>query len=164
VPFIPETDSSSNSRAGLYGKKDFRYDAENDCYWCPAGKALPYSYQTTSNGQEVRVYIAKGCTKCALKHQCHRNKYSRRIKRWVHEEVLEEMAQRVRAEPDKIKERKSLVEHPFGTIKRSMDQGYFLTRRLWGVRTETSLTMLAYNIKRALALKGTQGLLAALSM
>lgn len=164
VPFIPETDSSSNSRAGLYGKKDFRYDAENDCYWCPAGKALPYSYQTTSNGQEVRVYIAKGCTKCALKHKCHRNKYSRRIKRWVHEEVLEEMAQRVRAEPDKVKERKSLVEHPFGTIKRSMDQGYFLTRRLWGVRTETSLTMLAYNIKRALALKGTQGLLAALSM
>lgn len=164
VPFIPETDSSSNSRAGLYGKKDFRYDAENNCYWCPAGKALPYSYQTISNGQEVRVHIAKGCTKCALKRKCHRNKYSRRIKRWVHEEVLEEMAQRVRAEPDKVKERKSLVEHPFGTIKRSMDQGYFLTRRLWGVRTETSLTMLAYNIKRALALKGTQGLLAALSM
>lgn len=164
VPFIPETDSSSNSRAGLYGKKDFRYDAENDCYWCPAGKALPYSYQTTSNGQEVRVYIAKGCTKCALKYKCHRNKYSRRIKRWIHEEVLEEMAQRVRAEPDKVKARKSLVEHPFGTIKRSMDQGYFLTRRLWGVRTETSLTMLAYNIKRALALKGTQGLLAVLSM
>lgn len=162
VPFIPETDSSSNSRAGLYGKKDFRYDAENDCYWCPAGKALPYSYQTTSNGQEVRVYIAKGCSKCALKHKCHRDKYSRRVKRWVHEEVLEEMAQRVRAEPDKVKERKSLVEHPFGTMKRAMDQGYFLTRRLCNVRAEMSLTILAYNIKRALKLKGTQELMAAL--
>lgn len=162
VPFIPETDSSSNSRAGLYGKKDFRYDAENDCYWCPAGKALPYSYQTTSNGQEVRVYIAKGCSKCALKHKCHRDKLSRRVKRWVHEEVLEEMAQRVRAEPDKVKERKSLVEHPFGTMKRAMDQGYFLTRRLCNVRAEMSLTILAYNIKRALKLKGTQELMAAL--
>ena len=70
----------------------------------------------------------------------------------------------VRAEPDKVKQRKTIVEHPFGTIKRSMDQGYFLTRGLPAVRTEASLTMLAYNIKRALALKGTQGLLAALSM
>jgi transposase/macrodomain Ter protein organizer (MatP/YcbG family) len=162
VPFIPETDSSSSGRAGLYAKKDFRYDAENDCYWCPAGKALPYSYETTSNGREVRVYVAKGCSKCALKNKCNRNKLSRRIKRWVDEELLEEMARRVRAEPDKVKQRKSIVEHPFGTMKRSMDQGYFLTRRLCNVRTEMSLTMLAYNIKRALTLKGTQDLVAAL--
>ena len=162
VPFISEPDSSSNSRAGLYGKKDFRYDAKNDCYWCPAGKALPYSYQTTSNGRGVRVYVASGCSKCPLKHRCSQNKLSRRIKRWVHEELLEEMARRVRAEPDKVKQRKCIVEHPFGTIKRSMDQGYFLTRRLCNVRAEMSLTMLAYNIKRALKLKGTQELMAAL--
>lgn len=162
VPFIPKKDTSSSSRAGLYGKKDFRYDAENDCYWCPAGKALPYSYQTTSNGQEVRVYIAKGCSKCGLKDKCNQNKLSRRVKRWVDEELLEKMEQRVRAEPDKVKERKSIVEHPFGTMKRSMDQGYFLTRRLCNVRAEMSLTMLAYNIKRALTLKGTQELVAAL--
>jgi transposase len=163
VPYIPEKETSSNSRAGLYGKKDFRYDAENDCYWCPAGKALPFSYLTTSNDQKVRVYIAQGCSQCALKPKCHRNKFGRRIKRWVHEDALEEMARRVRAEPDKVKQRKSIVEHPFGTIKRSMDQGYFLTRRLCNVRTEMSLTMLAYNIKRALTLKGTQELVAALS-
>ena len=72
------------------------------------------------------------------------------------------MARRVRAEPDKVKQRKSIVEHPFGTIKRSMDQGYFLTRRLCNVRAEMSLTMLAYNIKRATKLKGTQELMAAL--
>jgi transposase len=162
VPFIATPDSSSSSRAGLFGKQDFRYDAETDCYWCPAGKALPYSYQTSSHGQEVRVYVASGCSKCALKIKCKRNKLSRRIKRSVDEALLEEMAQRVRSEPDKVKQRKSIVEHPFGTIKRTMDQGYFLTRRLCNVRTEMSLTMLAYNIKRALKLKGTQGLMAAL--
>jgi len=163
VPYIPETNSSSSGRAGLYGKKDFRYDAENDCYRCPAGKTLPYSYQTTSNGQAVRVYVASGCSKCLLKSKCSQNKLSRRVKRWVDEEVLEEMARRVRAEPDKVKQRKCIVEHPFGTIKRSMDQGYFLTRRLCNVRAEMSLTMLAYNIKRALRLKGTQELVAALA-
>jgi transposase/macrodomain Ter protein organizer (MatP/YcbG family) len=163
VPYIPEKDTSSSSRAGLYGKKDFRYDADNDCYWCPAGKALPFSYLTTSNGQKVRVYVASGCGKCAVKDKCKQSNSSRRIKRWADEAVLEEMARRVQAEPDKVKQRKSIVEHPFGTIKRSMDQGYFLTRRLCNVRTEMSLTMLAYNIKRALTLKGTQELVAALS-
>jgi len=163
VPYIPEKETSSSGRAGLYGKKDFRYDAENDCYWCPAGKALPFSYLTTSNGQKVRVYVASGCSKCSVKDKCKQSDSSRRIKRWVDEAVLEEMARRVRAEPDKVKQRKSIVEHPFGTIKRSMDQGYFLTRRQGNVRTEMSLTMLAYNINRALTLKGTQELVAALS-
>ncbi len=43
-----------------------------------------------------------------------------------------------------------LAEHPFGTIKHAMNQGYFLTRGLPKVRTEMSLTVLAYNLKRAI--------------
>ena len=39
-PYIPKPDTSANSRLGLYGKRDFRYDPDNDCYWCPAGEAL----------------------------------------------------------------------------------------------------------------------------
>jgi transposase len=163
VPYIPQVNSSNNRAAGRYAKKDFRYDAENDCYWCPAGKALLYSRsQTTRHGRKVRFYVCKRCNECAVKHKCTRNDRGRRIERWVDEELLEEMARRVRSEPDKVKRRKSIVEHPFGTIKRSMNQGYFLTRRLCNVRTEMSLTMLAYNIKRVIRLKGTQELMAAL--
>jgi hypothetical protein len=98
-----------------------------------------------------------------VKHKCTRDKGGRRIERWEDEGLLEEMARRLRADPHKMKQRKLIVEHPFGIIKRSMDQGYFLTRRLCNVRAEMSLTMLAYNIKRALTLKGTQELMAALS-
>ena len=78
----------------------------------------------------MRYYISTRCKTCALKPKCTRDKRGRRIQRWEDEELLEEMARRLRAEPDKVKQRKSIVEHPFGTIKRSMDQGYFLTRRL----------------------------------
>jgi hypothetical protein len=49
-----------------------------------------------------------------------------------------------------VKLRKTLVEHPFGTIKRHMDQEYFLMRWLPNVGAEMSLTVLAYNIKRAI--------------
>jgi hypothetical protein len=151
----------SNSR-GLFAREEFRYDSENDCYWCPAGRALPFKSQTTYRGQVVRDYVAEDCSRCDLRPKCTRRKTGRQIRRWVDEELLEDMERRVRTEPEKVKRRKSIVEHPFGTIKRSMDQGYFLTRRLCNVRTEVSLTMLAYNIKRAVRLKGVQELIAAL--
>jgi len=160
VPYLQNPATSENR--GVYGREEFRYDGKNDCYWCPAGKALRFSYQTTHRGQEVRDYIAQECDPCGLKPQCTRRKGGRQIRRWVDEELLEEMTRRVQAEPDKLKRRKSIVEHPFGTIKHSMGHGYFLTRRLSGVRTETSLTMLAYNMKRVMRLKGVQQLIAAL--
>lgn len=163
VPYVPQTNSSTNKKVGLYTKEDFRYDAENDCYWCPAGEALRFSRcGTNRHRRKMRYYTTKACTTCALKSKCIRSKGCRRIQRWEHEEVLENLAQRLRAKPDKIKQRKALVEHPFGIIKWSMDQGYFLTRRLCKVRTEMSLTMLAYNMKRVMGLMSIEQLLAAL--
>jgi hypothetical protein len=64
------------------------------------------------------------------------------------------MQRRIRAQPEKLKRRKALVEHPFGTIKRSMNQAYFLTRGLSKVQAEMSLSVLAYNLKRAINILG----------
>ena len=81
--------------------------------------------------------------------------------RWVHETLMEEMQQRVAAHPEKVKARKGIVEHPFGTMKRGMDQGYFLTRGLVKVRGEMSLTILVYNLKRAMTILGVAALITA---
>jgi hypothetical protein len=67
------------------------------------------------------------------------------------------------AYPEKVKLRKSIVEHLFGTIKRWMDQGYFLTRSLANVRGEMSLTVLVYNLKRVINIIGVKDLIAAMS-
>jgi hypothetical protein len=64
------------------------------------------------------------------------------------------MAQRVRANPQMRKRRQQLCEHPFGTMKRALNSGYFLLRRLQKVGAEMSLTVLAYNMKRVLNLLG----------
>jgi hypothetical protein len=56
--------------------------------------------------------------------------------------------------------RRSTVEHPFGTIKSWTGPCHFLTQRLLGVRTEMSLNVLAYNIKRMIALVGIRRLIA----
>lgn len=58
--------------------------------------------------------------------------------------------------------RRSTVEHPFGTIKAWMGATHFLTRRLPNVKTEMALNVLAYNIKRMVALIGIRNLMAAM--
>jgi hypothetical protein len=80
----------------------------------------------------------------------------------VDEHLLEQMEQRVRARPEIMQQRKKLVEHPFGTMKRGWDRGYFLMRGLAKVRAEFSLTVLAYNLRRVLNLVAMPQLLASL--
>jgi hypothetical protein len=70
------------------------------------------------------------------------------------------MAERLRAHPEIVKQRKELIEHVFGTMKRSMDQGYFLLRTRKKVAAEMSLTVLAYNLKRVIKIVGVEGLIA----
>ena len=79
------------------------------------------------------------------------------------EHLLEAMAQRLGHDRARFAQRKALSEHPFGTMKRGMDQGYFLLKGLRKVRGEFSLTTLAYNLKRVLYLVGVPRLLEALA-
>jgi transposase len=163
TPYVPQPDTSANKKLGLFAKKDFRYDQKQDCYWCPAGESLSYRFQTTEQGREIRYYATRACRGCQLQVQCTRSREGRRITRWVHEAVLEQMAVRLRAEPAKAQQRKELVEHPFGTIKHAMNQGYFLMRGLSKVRAEMSLSVCAYNLKRVINILGVQRMIAELT-
>ena len=152
TPYIPKADTSANTARGLYGKSRFRYDETKDVYVCPAGAELTYRFHTYELGRELRYYQASGCQSCALKKQCTRNKANRRITREENEGLMEAMAARMKAQPEKFKLRKTLAEHPFGTIKRWFGYTHFLLKGLMKVRTEWSLTTLAYNLKRVLNL------------
>ena len=74
------------------------------------------------------------------------------------------MEKRVSANPELMKRRKAIVEHPFGTMKFWNDQSHFLVRRLGKVKAEFSLMTQAYNIKRAVKILGVPRLLEALQM
>ena len=86
----------------------------------------------------------------------------RRITRWEHEAVIEAMQRRLDEMPNAMRVRRSLVEHVFGTIKDWMGRAHFRTRRLANVATEMSLRVLAYNLKRAVAVLATSALIAAM--
>jgi macrodomain Ter protein organizer (MatP/YcbG family) len=154
--YIAKPLTSANTKRGLYTKQDFTYDTERDCYCCPQGEELSFRFETIEQGRGTRYYATSACRTCAVKAQCTTNKGGRRITRWVDEHLLDEMESRVSAQPEVMKLRKQLAEHPFGTIKRTMQSGYFLMRGLKKVRGEMSLTVLAYNIKRVLNILGVE--------
>jgi transposase len=162
TPYVARPVTSANQKLGLFSKDDFTYDGATDTYQCPAGEQLTFRFATVQQGRHIRYYATAACRACPLKQQCTRNKGGRRLTRWVDEHLLEEMEQRVRSRPEVMKQRKQLVEHPFGTMKRWWDAGYFLMRGLEKVRTEFSLTVLAYNLRRVLNLVEMPRLIAAL--
>lgn len=97
-----------------------------------------------------------------MKPQCTPST-QRRVRRWEHEAVLDEMQLRLSNAPEMMRVRKRAVEHPFGTLKQWMGATHFLTRKLAGVGAEMSLNVLAYNMKRVMKIIGAHGLMNALS-
>jgi hypothetical protein len=86
----------------------------------------------------------------------------RRIKRWEHEAVLEAAQDRLDRNPDMMTVRRSTVEHAFGTLEFWMGSAHFLMKSLRNVRTEMSLHVLSYNLKRVMKILGVPGLLQAM--
>jgi len=152
-----------NEQRGLYGKHRFRYDEARDAYRCPAGLWLIYSSTSKHNGSDVRLYRTSACGSCAQRSNCTSAKERGRvITRPVDQAALDRAAQRAKQRPDIMRQRKCVVEHPFGTIKRIWGYGQFLMRGFDNVRTELSLAVLCYNLRRVMSIMGTKQLIAAL--
>ena len=117
---------------------------------------------TAEKHEGLRYYKTDACAACAIKKLCTTAKKGRTIKRHIDEAVMERMRDRVKDHPEKMGLRKRLVEHPFGTMKRAMNQGYFLMKGKKKVAVEMSLTVLAYNIRRVTNIMGVETMIEAL--
>jgi len=123
--------------------------AGDDLYICPAGESLTYRYTNEEHGLVLRRYWTNACPNCAIKHSCTPSK-ERRITRWEHEH------------PEKMRQRRETVEHPFGTIKARMGATHFLMKTLPRVATEMALHVLTYNLTRVINIMGPGPLIAAI--
>ena len=158
---LPKPRTSGLLAKGRFGKQDFRYVAQQDVYICPAGETLPYRYTNEEHGMLLRRYWTNACQGCAIKQTCTSGK-ERRITRWEHEHVLEAMQRRLDEHPEKMRQRRETVEHPFGTIKARMGATHFLMKTLPRVATEMALHVLAYNLTRVMNIIGVRPLLTAM--
>ena len=135
TPFVPKPDRSLARSRGRFPKSAFRYDSESDSYICPAGRSLEPRYRGKvakhrDGAWTISYFNWAACRSCELRDKCTSAAY-RKIVRYENEATLDRMAERLAARPEVMARRRESVEHPFGTIKRCMGQGTFLTRRRW---------------------------------
>jgi transposase len=159
---VPKTLTSGNTKRGLFTGQDFVYDAEHDHDTCPAGQHLTKGKVRSDRRDNIdHDRNLTACSACALKPRCTPDKH-KRVKRWQHEDVLDRMQVRLERMPEAMSIRRQTVEHPFGTIKAWMGSTHFLMKTLEKVKTEMSLHVLAYNLKRMISILGVGPLLKAL--
>jgi len=158
---LPKPLRSGAKAKGRFGKQDFVYLPEQDVYRCPANERLIYRYTREQDGKNLRYYWTSLCSKCPLKAQCTTGP-ERRVARWEHEYVVEAVQRRLDEHPEKMRERRETVEHPFGTIKARMGATHFLMKTLPRVASEMALHVLAYNLTRVMNIVGVRPLLAAM--
>jgi len=165
--YVPVPELGNAKRRGLFSRAEFAYDADRDVYVCPQGAELIVMSRTSRKARyrkEFRIYATQQCQGCPLRAQCTTSKYGRRIKRWVHHEVLERLQARMRGHPEMLALRKALSEHPFGTIKVAMNHERLLLKGLKHVATEIKLTVLSYNLKRVMSILGVATLIEKLKL
>jgi transposase len=158
---VPKPLTSNSLAEGRFDKRDFVYDACKNEYRCPAGEIAIHRFTTVEDGKTQHKYWPSACPGCPIKARCTPSAY-RRISRWEHEDVLDVVQARLDAAPEAARLRRQTVEHPFGTLKAWMGSTHFLTKTLPRVRTEMSLHVLAYNLKRVMKIIGIPPLIEAI--
>src|SRR5215203_3134924 len=163
--YVPAGRGTSGQAPGghlVYPKTDFTYDDGQDVYRCPAGQELSRGYGGEMHGKARNYYYnVAACGACAQRAQCTTAKY-RKISRLENEDVVERQAARVVEKPEVVAQRKTIVEHVFGTLRLG-GHDEFLCRGLQKVRAEFSLSALSYNLRRALNVLSVEKLLVSLA-
>ena len=159
---VPSQRQALHEEEGPFSKSHFRYDQEQDCYWCPQGHRLSYVGTDKGNGKRhYQITDRKICQGCVHYGQCTEAKKGRKIIRLPLEEVKERLeAQYEEASSQEIyARRKARVEHPFGHMKRNLKTDAFLMRGREGVGAETSLLATCFNLARMITILGVSGLI-----
>lgn len=155
------TKKKDGTKSTKFNKDAFVYDAEADCYWCPAGKAMPYANKTSQveNGRQRIKYRYKAnpsdCGSCPLAARCFSGQTkSRQISHEQHEAKRIAHAEKMsRAESqEKYSRRRHPGERPFAMIKGHFGARRFLTRSRERVRNEWQWLCTAFNLHRLLRL------------
>ena len=160
---VPKPKTSNYSGSADFSKDSFSFDAQKDAYICPAGNELTFSRKSTETRNGVsnlyKIYSGTKCTSCPYLDKCTKSINGRSIKRNIKEDKLLQFDNEYKSDSSLYKLRKALVEHPFGTIKRSLGLTHVYIKGLDRVSSRTSSVFLAYNLKRVINILGIHKLM-----
>ena len=150
--------SNPKNQPKQFHMEQFQYDKETDTYRCPMGKIL-----TTKTKQEAdrRIYTNKvACRNCPHTSDCISGKTKfRTVTRNNYSDIYEEANKIFDENTELYRLRQQIVEHPFGTVKHTMNGRHFLLRTRRKVRCEVALLFLGYNLKRVINVLGFKGIM-----
>ena len=159
-PHTPVWDKAER-QDGTYGRSDFTWDAEADCYRCPAGKLLPryrrkFKQQRSGINKDNHIrYSARQCDCAACEHKprCCPNVPCRKVTRSRYESSRE-VARSIAQTPadKKTRRQRKKVEMLFAHMKRIMKLDRLRLRGMSGARDEFLLTATVQNLRRMVKL------------
>ena len=176
VTYVAVPEQSFGDRPKGFRKTDFNYDEGKDLYVCPANKELATSGSWhEKRGRQghlqsrYKLYRSSFtvCSECPFKEKCLskaniEQRHGRTIERSEYEQDYLDNKKRVLLNREKYKRRQAIVEHPFGTIKRSWGAYFTLVKRLDKVAGEMAIVFSCYNLRRAMSILGVIDLIKAL--
>lgn len=155
---VPKPKTSNFSGSSDFSKDNFSFDSQKDVYICPAGHELTFSRKSTEIrkgiSNQYKIYNCRHCTSCPYLDKCTKSVNGRSIKRNIKEDKLLEIDNEYKSDSSLYKLRKALVEHPFGTIKRSLGLTHVYIKGLDKLSSWASSVFLAYNLKRVINILG----------
>lgn len=162
TPYVSKQVYSNGTGDKDFYSDKFQYDKERNVYRCPAGKELHFARIRKTKakgivGSDYRNFEA--CQGCEFKERCTKSEKGRGIFRHVDQDFLDTIDVQTQVNIKAYRQRQMIVEHPFGTIKRSWGAYFFLTKGKQSVSTEMAISFLVYNLKRAISVLGNREIL-----
>lgn len=143
------------------GKRDldpikFTYDKDHDEYTCTMGRVLSLTAKgVMKRSRPTDLYRSKDCSGCSLKKICTESSKGRTYYRYYDEGEIK--AYKLKMNESKSRAllflRRTIAEHPFGTLKFLMGKIPILLRGKQKVQTEFNIYATVYNLKRLIALE-----------
>jgi transposase len=176
ITYVAFPEQTYRDRPPGFQKENFEYDEKQDVYTCPNHQTLKTSgtWHEKKGRQghiqtQYKLYRSPFavCSACPFKDKClstsnQKQGHGRTIERSQYEAAALANKQRILRHRDKYKRRQAIVEHPFGTIKRSWGYHYTLLKGKEKVGGEMAIIFTLYNLRRAMSILGVADLILAL--
>jgi len=155
---IPGKPASSQAPDPNYNVENFIYNENENTYTCPQGHSLTTNgtWHKTTNGSIFQQYKTTKCKACPVRENCTKAKQNGKIvQRRKYASNIEANRQRIENDPAIYKKRQTIVEHPYGTIKRQWGFSYIMTKKyIHRASADVGLIMTAYNLRRIINILG----------
>lgn len=158
IPLAEQYSKNKDKENGI----EFVYNKEDNTYICPNNKKLYLKQKNYKKHNQIyNRYQCKQCDGCPKRDKCTKSKTGRLIMININHEWINKYKEWLKQEEnmEKVKQRKTVVEHPYGTIKFMMGKLCFLLRKKHKVQIELDIYSTVYNIKRLINIENMEYLL-----